>query len=71
MSGASTFNNLILNNSSGLTINDDETINGALTLTTGNITTTMTSTVIIPSGGSVSRPGSTPGWVIGNLQKWV
>jgi hypothetical protein len=71
MSGTTTFNNLTLNNSSGLTIQNNETVNGTLTLTGGNITTTLTSTVIIPAGGSVSRPGGTPGWVIGRLQKNV
>ena len=38
VSGATTFNNLTLNNSFGATLGNDETVNGALTLTSGIIT---------------------------------
>ena len=65
---AVTYNNLIINQSSGsASLNDDVTVNGVLTLTNGNVNT-GSNTVIIPASGSVSR---TNGWVNGNLQKNV
>jgi len=67
MTGATTFYKMTLNNSYGLTINNDETISNTLTLTNGKITTDSNK-VIIPASGAVTR---TNGYVIGNLQKNV
>jgi len=67
VTGATTFYNLTLNNSNGLNLNNNATINNILNLTSSKITTGG-STVIIGTGGSVSR---TSGYIIGNLQKNV
>jgi hypothetical protein len=64
MSG-STFNNLTINNASGVTLLTNETVNNTLSLLSGNVTT-GTNTMIIAPGGAVAR---TSGHVVGSLQK--
>lgn len=64
---AFTFNNATVNNAAGVTLDGTMTVNGALTLTSGNITTGA-SRVIIASGGTVSR---TSGHVVGTLERGV
>ena len=64
---STTFYNLTLNNSNAFTINNNVIINGTLNFTSGNIVTGA-NTVIIGSGGSISR---STGHVVGNLQKYV
>ena len=65
---ATTFNNLTLNNSYGISLSDavSPTINGALTFTDGKITTN-TNAVIIGVIGTISGAGT--GWIIGTLTK--
>ncbi|MDP2366427.1 MAG: hypothetical protein Q8M94_21960, partial [Ignavibacteria bacterium] len=60
-----TVNSLAFNNSNGVLLNSDLTINNLLTLTSGNIST-GSSTLTISSSGTVSR---TSGHIIGNLKK--
>ncbi len=68
-SNATIFNNLTLNNSTGLTLSGsvNATVNGSLTLTSGVIST-GNNKVIISATGAVTR---TSGHVFGNLQKNV
>jgi fibronectin-binding autotransporter adhesin len=63
--GANTYGGLKINNASGVTLSGNVTVNGTLTLASGNVTTSSNK-VIISSTGSVSR---TSGQVVGNLQK--
>ncbi|MBI2556043.1 MAG: Ig-like domain-containing protein, partial [Planctomycetes bacterium] len=63
----STVNNLTINNSSGVTLSASTTVNGTLTLSSGNVITGA-NTLSISSTGSVTR---TSGHVVGNLQKNV
>ena len=58
-------NSLKINNSSGVTLHASRTINGTLTLSSGNITTNA-NTLTLGSSSTVSR---TSGHVIGNLKK--
>ena len=52
-----TFNNLTLNNSNGLTVNINTNINNTLTLTNGNLIISTGSTLNITSGNAVSGAG--------------
>jgi uncharacterized repeat protein (TIGR02543 family) len=66
-SSATTFNNLTVNNASGLTLSLNATVNGTLTLTSGAVATGANTLVMGPSG-SVVR---TNGQVYGNFRKTV
>jgi len=64
-------NNVTINNSGGVILGGDLNVNGALTLTQGNITTNSNTLTI---GSSVSSTGSlsrTSGTIIGNLKRWL
>ena len=67
IAGVTVFNNLTLDNASGVSLAADQTVNGALTFTTGKLTTGA-NTLILGSGGSVSGAGAGK-YIYGNLQK--
>ena len=69
INGTTPFGGLTLNNSTGLTINANENINGTLTFTNG-IITTGANKVIIGGTGSVTGAGDGK-YVYGNLQMHV
>jgi hypothetical protein len=62
-----TYGHLKVNNANGVTLGGNVTVDGTLTLASGNITTGASS-VIISSTGSVSRMS---GYVVGNFQKFI
>ena len=64
---ALTYGGLKINNSNGVTLGGNATVNGALTFTSG-IVTTGANTLSLSSTGSVSQ---TSGWVAGNFQKYI
>jgi hypothetical protein len=64
---SSTFNNLTLNNGSGMTLGSNATVNGVLTLTSGTVTTNSNH-LYVGTAGSVSR---TSGHVVGNFKKYI
>ncbi|PIV26228.1 MAG: hypothetical protein COS37_07490, partial [Anaerolineae bacterium CG03_land_8_20_14_0_80_58_20] len=65
---ATTFNNLTVNNASGVSLSSvDATMNGTLTFTAGKITTGA-NTLILPTGGTITGAGADK-YVYGNLQK--
>ena len=66
--GVTTYSNLTITNSSGVSIGANTTVNGTLTLQGGNLSTTSSYTLTIGSAGSVTK---TSGWVVGNLKKSI
>ena len=65
ISGATTLNNLTVNNAGGVTINADDTVNGILTLTNGNVDVGA-NTLALGASATINR---TTGHVLGNLRK--
>jgi hypothetical protein len=65
---ASTFNNLTINKSSGITLNQAETVAGALTLTNGIVNTTATNLLNLTDGATVTGASHTS-FVNGPVQK--
>lgn len=57
-SGSATFYNLTIDNSNGFTLNDPASVAGALTLTSGKITSTTTNLLTV-NGGTISGGSST------------
>jgi hypothetical protein len=73
MSGTNTFNNLTINGSGlVLTLNNDATVGGTLTLTNGNITTGASRTLIVSnSNANAISGGGTSSYIKGRLQRAV
>lgn len=72
LTGATTFYNLTMNNSSsGLTLNNDVTINNTLTFTDGLINTSTSKIIIENNSTSAITGHSTDGYVNGNLRRKV
>lgn len=65
--GATTFDYLTLNNSAGLTLNNDVTVDQTLTLTNGKLDA-GSSTLTLDCSGSISGASSTK-YILGNLKK--
>ncbi len=65
LSTTTTFNNLVINNSAGITLLSNEIVNGTLTLTSGNISTGAY-TLTIGGSGLITR---TSGHIVGNLKR--
>ena len=65
LSGSIMYNNLTINNSSGVLLSGNVTVGGTLTFTSGNITTSSNALYLNPTG-TVSR---TTGHVVGNFKK--
>ncbi len=66
-SAPSLFNNLTVNNATGITLGNTATVNGVLTFSSG-IITSGSNTLILSSTGNIAR---TSGHVFGNFQKYV
>ena len=67
-----TIPNLTLNNTNGLSLNDDLTITGTLTFTNGKITTGSKKVIVGVAGTAGSVSGAAAGkYVYGNLQKFI
>ncbi|GEM_PF-402092 len=66
-SGSTIFNNLTVNNASGVTLEADQTVNGVLAFTDGKLTTGANA-LVLGTGGSVSGAGAGK-YVYGNLRK--
>jgi hypothetical protein len=68
--GATTFRNVTVNNSTGLSIANDETVSGTLILTNGNITTS-TNKITVGIAGTAGTVTRASGHIVGNLERFV
>ena len=59
-------NNLTINDASGVTLGGNASVNGAFTLTSGNVTTGLTNVLALSASATKSR---TSGYIIGNEKK--
>ena len=67
-SSVTQLDNLTINNTNGITLSGSTTVNGALTLTNGNLNTTPANTLTMGSVGSISG-ATTSRHVVGNLAR--
>lgn len=67
--GATTLNNIVLNNSSGFTLTQNYTVNGTLTLSDGVVTTGAN--ILIHSNTTASNLTVTSGTVYGNFRRHI
>ena len=71
MTGATTFDYLQLSNSSGLTLNNDATVNTQLILTSGVITTGTNKVAVLSSSSSSVTGNSASSYINGNIRRYV
>jgi hypothetical protein len=71
MTGGTTFYGLTVNNSSGLSINNDETVTNTLTLTSGDITTGSNTLIAYSGTTNAAVTANASSYVNGNLKKYV
>jgi len=67
-SGSATFPGITVNNSNGLTLNDDASVNGTFTLTSGNVNTAAPGAVLQLTDNASVSGGSSSSFVNGPMQ---
>jgi len=68
---ARTFSNLTINNSAGVTLNENVTAGGTLTMTSGNIDCGANTLELGTSTSTVGTLSYTAGNIIGNFKRWI
>ena len=68
--GTSNFNNLILNNASGIKMTSDLTVGNVLNMTSGNIETGVNTLELGTSASSIGSLSYTDGFVLGKMKRW-
>jgi hypothetical protein len=71
LTGATTFDYLQMNNSTGLTLNNDATVNTQLILTSGVITTGTNKVVVVSSSSTSVTGNSSSSYINGNIRRYV
>jgi hypothetical protein len=70
LTGATTFYNLTMNNSAGLTLNSPVLVSNGLTMTAGNITTSSTNLLTLGNSAPATLTW-TNGKVVGPMKRWM
>jgi hypothetical protein len=70
MTGPTSFNNLIINNAAGVSLQSDITVSNTLTLGSGNVATGPNTLTLGTSPLSLGTLSRNSGTIIGNLKRW-